>query len=119
MLYDPSNIFARILREEIACDKVFETNSVLAFNDIDPKAPTHVLIIPKGNYCNFHDFHENAPHSLISDFYQAIRTIIQQCQLDQQGYRLITNCGIDGGQIVEHYHVHLLGGKSLGPLVGS
>ena len=117
MLYDSSNIFARILREEIACDKVFETPFALAFNDIEPKAPTHILIIPKGDYCNFHQFHENAPPSLISGFYQAIQSIIQQHQLEQHGYRLITNCGVDGGQIVEHYHVHLLAGKPLGSLI--
>lgn len=117
MLYDSSNIFARILREEITCDKVFENDHVLAFNDINPQAPQHILIIPKGDYCNFHDFHENAPTLLINEFYQAIRYVIQQCHLTKDGYRLITNCGADGGQIVDHYHVHLLGGKNLGSLI--
>ena len=116
MSYDPSNTFARILREEITCDKVFETPWVLAFNDIAPKAPTHAIIIPKGEYCNFHDFHENAPPLLISEFYHAIASIIQQYDLKKNGYRLITNCGAHGGQIVEHYHVHLLGGNFLAPL---
>lgn len=119
MLYDSSNIFARILRQEITCDKVYESKTVLAFNDIDPKAPTHILIIPKGQYCNFHDFHENAPPLLIAEFYQAIQIIIHQCHLENQGYRLITNCGLNSGQIVNHYHVHLLGGKQLGSLITS
>lgn len=119
MSYDPSNIFAQILRGEIACTKVFENEHAIAFNDIHPQAPSHILVIPKGEYRNFHDFHQHAPTTTIGEFYQAIRHIIQQYNLDQNGYRLITNCGKDSGQIVDHYHIHILSGKPLGPLVTS
>lgn len=117
MSYDSSNIFARILRAEIPCDKIFETNSVLAFRDINAKAPVHILVIPKGEYCNFHDFHENAHPTEIQGFYKAIQEIVQDLKLDEVGYRLITNSGTDGGQEVPHYHVHVLGGTKMGPLM--
>lgn len=117
MSYDSSNIFARILRQEIACQKIFENDQALAFKDIDPKATHHILIIPKGPYRHFHDFHQQATLEEIQGFYQAITHVINVYRLEEKGYRLITNCGQDGGQIVDHYHVHLLGGQPLGPLV--
>ncbi len=117
MSYDSSNIFARILRQEITCNDIFENNHALAFKDIDPKAEHHILIIPKGPYRNFHDFHQQANAEEIYAFYQAITHIIGQYKLEENGYRLINNCGKHGGQIVDHYHVHLLGGQPLGPLV--
>ncbi|WP_032113470.1 HIT domain-containing protein [Candidatus Paracaedibacter symbiosus] len=119
MSYNSSNIFARILRGEIACVKIFENDYVLAFKDIHPKAPYHVLVVPKGEYRNFHDFHANAPAIMIGEFYQAVRQIIEQSKLNQDGYRLITNFGENGGQEVDHYHVHILGGKAIGPLIAS
>ena len=117
MTYDSSNIFARILRKEIPCAKVLENDFVLAFKDITPKAPIHILVIPKGAYCNFHDFHENATAEEIQEFYKAVSQIVKDHTLDQSGYRLITNFGQNGGQEVPHYHVHILGGKRIGPLV--
>lgn len=117
MSYNPSNIFAQILRGEIACTRVFENEHAIAFNDIHPQAPSHILVIPKGEYRNFHDFHQHAPATLVCSFYQAVQEVIQQYNLEKNGYRLITNCGKDSGQIVDHYHVHILSGKPLGPLV--
>lgn len=116
MPYNPSNIFAQILRGEIACTKVFENEHALAFHDIQPQAPFHILVIPKGEYRNFHDFHQHASTALIGHFYQAIQEVIQQLNLEETGYRLITNCGKDSGQIVDHYHIHILSGRPLGPL---
>lgn len=116
--YDSTNIFARILRQEIPCQKVYEDEVVLAFHDIHPKAPVHILVIPKGEYINFHDFHEKASASFVAHFYQKISEIIESQQLNERGgYRLISNCGPHGGQEVPHYHVHILGGKLLGGLV--
>lgn len=119
MEYDLSNIFARIIRGEIPCNKVLETNFVLAFKDVNPKAPHHILVIPKGYYCNFHAFHETASPQEIQDFYQAITQIIHDLELHKTGYRLITNFGENGGQEVPHYHIHILGGKKIGALVAS
>lgn len=117
MSYDRSNIFAQILRGEIACTKIFENEHAIAFNDINPQAPSHILVIPKGEYRNFHDFHQHASATSINEFYQAIGHVIKQYNLEENGYRLITNCGKDSGQLVDHYHVHILSGKPLGPLV--
>lgn len=117
MSYDSSNIFAKILRGEIACGKIFENEYALAFNDTHPKAPYHILVIPKGEYCNFHEFHAQAPAVMVSEFYQVVRRVIEQYNLHQDGYRLITNYGEKGGQEIPHYHVHILGGKAIGPLV--
>ena len=117
MTYDTNNIFAKILRQEIPCKPVFEDKNVLAFHDITPKATLHILIIPKGAYINFHDFHDNALAEEITSFYQAISHIIAEQGLKKNGYRLINNCGIHGGQEVPHYHIHLLGGQQLGPMV--
>ncbi len=118
MSYDFNNIFARILRQEIPCNKVFEDEKVLAFHDINPKAPLHILIIPKGNYVNFHDFHTRASADEITHFYVKITEIATSQGFLDSGYRLISNCGLNGGQEVPHYHVHLLGGGKLGAMVG-
>jgi histidine triad (HIT) family protein len=113
MPYDPNNIFARILRKEIPCDLVFEDDYVLAFNDIFPKAPVHVLLIPKGLYKNAADFSKHATDEEIVAFTRAIDTIGEKLQLTKTGYRLISNNGTHGGQEVPHFHVHILGGKAL------
>ncbi|AIK96961.1 histidine triad nucleotide-binding protein [Candidatus Odyssella acanthamoebae] len=118
MSYDVNNIFARILRQEIPCNKVFEDDKVLAFHDVHPKAPIHILIIPKGAYINFHDFHQHAEPETIIHLYKKVADIAEQFNLQQSGYRLITNCGVDGGQEVPHYHIHLVGGDKLGTAVG-
>lgn len=115
--YDKSNIFARILRGEIPCQKVFEDQHVLAFRDIRPQAPTHVLVIPKGPYTSHADFARNAEPAEIVAFTRAVGLIAQQVGVEDTGYRLIANHGEDSHQEVPHYHVHILGGRPLGPLL--
>lgn len=116
MSYDQSNIFARILRKEIPATVIFETDHVLAFNDVRPQAPIHVLIIPKGYYENAGDFYGRGADNEILAYHKGIAAVIDLLDL-KGGYRLITNCGINSGQEVPHFHTHLLGGKSLGPMI--
>ena len=115
--YDDDNIFARILRGEIPSNKVFEDQWALAFHDINPQAPVHVLIIPKGKYCSFADFSALASEAEIVGFTRAVGTVARQLGLEAPGYRLLANLGEHGGQEVPHYHVHLFGGRSLGRMV--
>jgi len=117
MNYDIENIFAKILREEIPCDKVFENEHVLAFNDLFPQAPLHILVIPKGAYKNFDDFSQKASDVEISAWVRAVGEIAQKLGLDQDGYRIISNCGSNGGQEVPHLHLHILGGCKLGKML--
>lgn len=117
MAYDPNNIFTKILKGDIPADKVFEDDHVLAFKDVFPKAPVHVLIIPKGAYTDAADFSTRASAEEIVAFNRAIGTIAETLQLTKAGYRLIANGGKDGGQEVPHFHMHLLGGKNLGPML--
>jgi histidine triad (HIT) family protein len=117
MSYDTNNIFAKILRKEIPCNPVVETPHTLAFNDIAPQAPTHILIIPKDAYVTYGDFINNASPEEILDFNQTIATLIEQNGLNEAGYRIISNAGEHGGQEVPHFHVHLLGGRHLGNLL--
>lgn len=112
--YDPQNIFARILRGEIPNKTVLETAHTLAFHDITPQAPTHILVIPKGPYTTLDHFAAAATAEEILDFHQALARI---CAPLPRGYRAISNAGADGMQEVPHYHVHILAGKALGPLV--
>lgn len=116
MSYDSNNIFAKILREEIPCDKVYEDEHTLAFRDVAPAAPVHILVIPKGEYQSFNDFMDNRP-KYIGRFFQTVQKIAAQEGLDESGYRLITNHGADASQTVPHFHVHILGGKPLGGLL--
>ena len=119
--YDRENIFAKILRKEIPSETVYETKHSLAFKDINPAAPIHILIIPKGSYVNFDHFGSDASEEEIVDFNRTIKTVIQQEKLDPnsngEGYRLITNTGLDGVQEVPHLHFHLLGGRNMGTMV--
>lgn len=117
MAYDDNNIFAKILRGEIPCKKVYEDSHVLAFNDIAPKAPVHVLVIPKGKYVSIVDFGSRASAEEIKGFYAAVAKIANEQGLDGSGFRTIANTGLNGGQEVPHFHVHLLGGKKLGPML--
>lgn len=114
MTYDPQNIFARILRGEIPNKTVADTEHTLAFHDIAPHAPHHVLVIPKGAYIDFADFAANASAEEITDFH---RTAAQICDGLGEGYRTISNSGGHGGQEVPHYHLHILGGRPLGPML--
>ncbi len=117
MAYNRSNIFARILRGEIPCDRVFEDSHVLAFRDIAPKAPTHVLVIPKGEYVSSDDFAERASDAEIAAFVRALGKIARDEGVAATGYRLLANHGRDGRQEVQHFHVHILGGRDLGRMI--
>ena len=117
MAYDPDNIFAKMLRGEIPCDKVYEDDHVLAFNDINPRKPIHVLVIPKGQYVSFDDFSANASDAEIAGFTRAVGQITRDLGIAEAGYRLLANTGPDGGQEVPHYHVHIFGGERVGPMV--
>ncbi len=113
MAYDSNNIFAKILRGEIPCKKVAETEHSLAFEDIDPKAPVHVLVIPKGAYESQHDFAEKASAAEVQDFWRCVRQVAEQTGVAASGYRTISNHGADALQEVPHYHLHVLGGRPL------
>jgi histidine triad (HIT) family protein len=117
MPYDPNNIFAKILRGEIPCKKVYENDYALAFNDIHPKAPTHILVIPKGPYVAHEDFTQSASDAEIAGFERAITHVARLAEVTNTGYRLISNCGINAHQEVPHYHVHVLGGRALGAML--
>ena len=115
--YDDANIFARILRGEIPCKKVYEDSWALAFHDIAPQAPTHVLVIPKGKYCSFADFAAGASEAEIVGFTRAVGKIARDMGLEAPGYRLLANMGTDSGQEVPHFHVHLFAGRPLGRML--
>ncbi|MDA0997123.1 MAG: histidine triad nucleotide-binding protein [Proteobacteria bacterium] len=117
MAYDQNNIFARIIRGEIPCAKVYEDDLTLAFSDIDPKAPVHVLVIPKGAYVSMNDFHEHASDAEIAAVTRAVGKVAKITGVDKTGYRLIANNGADGNQEVPHLHLHVLGGRHLGGMV--
>lgn len=117
MAYDSNNIFAKILRGEIPCNKIVENEFALAFHDIAPAAPTHILVIPKGAYVSFHDFAANASAEVIAGFFQTVQQVAVQAGVDASGYRLLANHGADAGQEVPHFHVHILGGRPLGGLL--
>lgn len=116
MAYDANNVFAKILKGEIPCHRVYEDDQVLAFNDINPKAPTHVLVLPKGPYTSLLDFSVRASTEDIAAFFQTVAKIAELLNMHKNGFRLVTNTGSDGGQEVPHFHVHLLGGKQLGKM---
>lgn len=115
--YDPQNIFARILRGEIPCKRVHEDEHALAFHDIHPQAPTHVLVIPKGAYVSAADFHAGASAEEIAGFWRAVGLVAKSLGLEATGYRLLANMGPDSGQEVPHFHVHVCGGKPLGRMI--
>lgn len=115
--YDDSNIFARILRGELPCNKVYEDDHVLAFHDIHPQAPTHILVIPKTPYVSWDDFSTTAPAEEIAAFVRAVGQIARDAGLVDSGYRLLANVGVNSGQEVPHFHVHIFGGKPLGVMI--
>ena len=115
--YDESNIFARILRGEIPCSKVYEDEYALAFNDIAPQAPIHILVIPKGRYVSWDDFAERGAAEEIAGFVRAVGHVAREQGLVAPGYRLLANVGPCSGQEVPHLHVHLFGGRGLGPML--
>ena len=117
--YDPNNIFARILRGEIPAKTVFEDEHALAFHDINPAAPTHVLVVPKGAYVSWDDFSGQASDAEIAGFVRAVGKVARDAGLVGEGYRLLANAGIDAGQEVPHLHVHIFAGRPLGPMLAA
>ena len=121
MKYDTNNIFAKILRGEIPCQKIYESDHALAFKDINPQAKIHILVIPKGPYVNMDDFSQNAKNYEIIDFIRALGEVSKLAGVSEyaqgKGYRYISNNGPDGGQEVPHLHFHMVGGESLGRML--
>ena len=115
--YNNKNIFSKILRSEIGCEKILENEHALAFLDINPQAPIHILIIPKNKYIDFYDFTQNGSAQEIKYFWELVNDVIKNKNISDSGFRLITNSGKDGNQDVPHFHVHLLGGKNLGRMI--
>jgi diadenosine tetraphosphate (Ap4A) HIT family hydrolase len=115
--YDDQNIFAKILRGEIPCRKVFEDEWALAFDDINPQAPVHVLVIPKGAYVSWDDFSAKASDAEIAGFVRAVGHVGRELGLVEPGYRLLANIGMDAHQEVPHLHIHIFGGKPLGAML--
>ena len=115
--YNDGNIFARILRGEIPCNKVYEDQHALAFHDISPAAPTHILVIPKGPYVSWDDFSARAGEAEIAGFVRAVGTVARDAGLVDDGYRLLANTGQNSGQEVPHFHVHIFAGRPLGPML--
>jgi len=117
MTYDNNNIFARIIRGELPCNKVYEDEFAFAMHDIKPDAPVHVLVLPKGEFVSFNDFSQKVSPEFMKGFFGAIQKVAAQLGLVEGGYRLITNHGKDAFQSVFHFHVHILAGKELGKLL--
>ena len=115
--YDPDNVFAKILRGEIPSKTVYEDEWALAFHDIAPQAPVHILVIPKGAWVSWDDFSARASAEEISGFVRAVGQVARDFDLVEPGYRLLVNLGQQGGQEIPHLHVHLFGGKPLGPMI--
>ncbi len=116
-VYDENNVFARILREEIPCKVIYEDAYALGFHDIHPKAPVHVLVIPKGKYVDIADFCSKANAGEVTGFWRAVSKVCADLGLENGGFRIIANAGSNGGQEVPHFHIHILGGRSLGPML--
>ena len=119
MDYDKTNVFAKILRDEIPCAKLYEDEFALAFPDIRPAAPCHVLVIPKSAYVSLADFGATASPAEITGFFRAVARVAKQLGVEESGYRVISNTGPDSHQEVPHFHVHILAGRKLGPLLGA
>lgn len=115
--YDPNNIFAKILRGEIPSKRVYEDEYAVAFHDIAPVAPTHLLVIPTGPYVSWDDFSANACDAEIAGFVRAVGTVAREAGAVEPGYRLLANVGVNSGQEVPHLHVHIFAGKPLGPML--
>ena len=116
--YDVNNIFAKILRSEIPCNKILENEFALAFSDINPQARIHILVIPKNSYINFYDFTKNASNKEHESFWKLISDVIEYFKVEKDGFRIITNSGNHGNQDVPHFHIHVLGGENLGRMIG-
>lgn len=117
MAYDKNNVFARILRKEIPANFVYEDEFAIAFHDLYPKAPIHLLVVPRGEFISFFDFSEKASPELMVGFTKAIHHVIQSFELQKEGFRILSNHGAHGGQEIPHYHVHIFGGRPLGRMI--
>ncbi len=117
MPYDKSNIFAKILRGEIPCKKIFENDHVLSFYDINPQKKIHALVIPKGEYINLDDFNNKASDKEITEFYKAVSHVSSLLGVSSKGYRVLSNIGVNGGQEVPHLHFHIFAGEKIGKMV--
>ena len=117
MAYDRNNVFARILRGEIPCNKVYEDEHVLAFRDINPQSPTHILVVPKGEYVSLDDFSQNASNEEIAALMRALGHLARQEGVADSGYRILANTGPAAHQEVPHFHMHLFGGRDLGGML--
>ena len=115
--YDNYNVFAKILKGELPCQKIDENKFSIAFTDINPQAPIHILVIPKNPYIDFYDFTKNALSEEIKFFWELVNDIIRKKNISEKGFRIITNSGKDGNQDVPHFHVHILGGRNLGKMI--
>ncbi|MFA5968607.1 MAG: histidine triad nucleotide-binding protein [Sphingomonas sp.] len=115
--YDDHNVFARILRGEIPCKRVYEDDFALAFHDINPQAPAHILVIPRGAYVSWDDFSARASDTEIAGFVRAVGHVAREAGLVEPGYRLLANVGMDAHQEVPHLHVHIFAGRPLGPML--
>lgn len=115
--YDPNNVFARILRGEIPCKKIYESEWALAFHDINPQAPIHALVIPKGAYVDFADFAQNARAEEVEGLMKAALETARLLGVEDNGFRILSNCGAHAHQEVPHLHFHIFGGKPLGPML--
>ena len=114
--YNNQNVFAKILRGEIPCDKILENEHVLVFKDINPQAPTHILVIPKRKFCSLLDFSKNADSITMTSIFKTIHEVTEKLKITN-GFRLICNTGEDGCQEVPHLHFHILAGKKLGKMI--
>ena len=117
MAYDRNNVFAKILRGEIPSAKVYEDAHALAFNDINPQAPVHVLVIPKGKYVSLDDFAAKASGPELAGFFKAVGQVARQLGAEKEGYRILANHGHNAHQEVPHFHVHIFAGADLGPML--
>lgn len=117
MNYDKNNIFAKILKGDISCKKIYENKYVLAFNDINPQKKIHVLVVPKGSYTNLDDFNKNATDQEIAETNKAISHVASLLGATDKGYRVLTNIGNYGGQEVPHLHFHIFAGEKIGKMV--
>lgn len=117
MAYDKNNIFAKILRGEIPCNKIYENEHTFAFHDVNPQTPIHALVIPKGEYVSMVDFSENASEAEISSLFKTVTKVARELGVENNGYRILSNIGDNANQEVKHLHIHIFGGCDVGAMI--
>ena len=117
MVYDEQNVFSKILRGEIPVNSVYEDEYALEFEDINPQAPVHLLVIPKGSYVSLDDFTMKASEKEVAGFFMAVGQVAREAGLSESGYRILANHGNDANQEVPHFHVHIVGGRNVGKMI--